>query len=305
MQKVAYGGWKNCIRLSNGSIELVVTTDVGPRIIRFGFAGSQNLFFEKKDELGQTGGDEWKIYGGHRFWHAPEAVPRTYSPDNSPVEYGWSGGTLKLLQAREEETGIRKEMEVHLDAGQDRVQVLHRAINDNPWAIELAPWCLTAMAPGGRAILPQEEYRPHPQFLAPARPLVLWHYTDMADPRWSWGTRYIQLRQSSSTTSKEKIGILNTPGWAAYTLKGELFIKRFAFEAGAEYPDFGSNTEVFTDPAMLEIESLGPITLLPPSGGRVEFREDWFLHRVEVGSEESDIDVQLLPLLRHSADQRR
>ena len=31
-------------------------------------------------EKGKTGGSEWHIYGGHRLWHAPEVMPRTYYP---------------------------------------------------------------------------------------------------------------------------------------------------------------------------------------------------------------------------------
>ena len=33
-KKIRYGGWENCIRLSDGKTEIVVTTDVGPRLIR-------------------------------------------------------------------------------------------------------------------------------------------------------------------------------------------------------------------------------------------------------------------------------
>ncbi|HQE83180.1 MAG TPA: hypothetical protein PLM14_09285, partial [Candidatus Hydrogenedentes bacterium] len=76
MEKIAYGGWPNCIRIAKGPIELIATTDVGPRIIRFGFSGGHNLFKEFEEHLGQTGGDEWRSYGGHRLWHAPEASPR-------------------------------------------------------------------------------------------------------------------------------------------------------------------------------------------------------------------------------------
>ena len=91
LQKTPYGGWKNCIRLTNAEIELIATTDVGPRVIRLGFIGGQNLFKEWKDQLGKTGSDKWVIYGGHRLWHAPEVMPRTYAPDNGPVEYAWDG----------------------------------------------------------------------------------------------------------------------------------------------------------------------------------------------------------------------
>jgi len=58
MKKIEYAGWPNCIQLSNGQIELVATTDVGPRIIRWAFVGGKNLFKESPDQLGKTGGDK-------------------------------------------------------------------------------------------------------------------------------------------------------------------------------------------------------------------------------------------------------
>ena len=296
MEKVSYGGWPNCLRLSNGQVELIATTDVGPRVIRFGFVDGQNLFKEFEDQLGQTGGDEWIPYGGHRFWHAPESNPRTYLPDNAPVEYNWEEQTLKLIQPVEKAAGMQKEIEIALDPDENHVVLVHRLINRNLWAIEAAPWGLTVMAPNGRAIFPQEPYRPHPEYLLPARPLVLWHYTDMQDPRWIWGTKYIQLRQDPNARTKQKVGMRNTLGWAAYCLNGEVFLKRYACDSEALYPDFGCNTEVYTDADILEVETLGPITKLQPDAA-VEHTEHWFLHKAEVGEEESDIDEKILPLV--------
>ncbi len=296
MEKVSYGGWPNCLRLSNGEIELIVTTDVGPRVIRFGFVDGQNILKEFADHLGQTGGDEWLSYGGHRLWHAPEADPRTYYPDNVPVDYSWKDGTLKLIQPLEETTGIQKEMKFTLTSGSNQVTVVHRLINRNLWAVELAPWALTVVAQGGRGILPQEEYRSHPEYLLPARPLTLWHYTDMQDPRWIWGTKYIQLKQYPDAETKQKIGIRNSRGWAAYYLNGDLFLKRFDLDSDADYPDFGCNLEVYTDPDILELETLGPLTSLQPDAA-VEHVEEWSLHKMKVGEEESQIDEKILPLL--------
>ena len=298
-QKVSYGGWPNCLRLTNGQVELIITTDVGPRVIRFGFVGGQNLFKEFKDQLGKTGGEQWRSYGGHRLWHAPEAPTRTYFPDNVPIKYTWDGKTLKLTQPIETTTGIVKEIEITLDASENHVTVLHRLTNKNLWEVELAPWALTVMAAGGRAIFPQEPYRPHPQFLLPSRPMVLWGYTDMKDPRWTWGTKYVQLKQDPSAKTKQKIGFMNTLGWAAYYLNGELFLKRFGFDSRRTYPDFGCNNETFTDPDMLEVETLGPLTNLPPNGS-VEHVEHWFLNRVQVGESELSIDQQVLPLIRQT-----
>jgi len=299
MEKIDYGGWPNCIRLANGKVEVVATTDVGPRIIRFGFVGGQNVFHEWPAQLGKTGGAKWIPYGGHRFWHAPEVDPRTYVPDNSPVKYDWDGKTLKLIQPTEASTGMAKEIEVTLDSKTDHVTVLHRLTNRNVWEVEAACWAPTFMGQTGRAIWPQEPYRPHPDYLLPARPLVLWHYTDMSDPRWIWGTKYIQLKQDPKAKTKNKAGMMDTLGWVAYALKGDLFIKRFPYIPGATYPDFGCNTETFTDPDMTEVESLGPLTRIPPEGS-VEHVEHWYLHKVDVSESEADIDKKVLPLVKEA-----
>ena len=295
VEVVDFGGWPESICLSNGEIELIVTTVVGPRIVRLGFVGGQNLFHVFPATLGRTGGREWLSYGGHRLWHAPEVVPRTYAPDNGPVEHGWDGATLTLRNA-EETNGLEKELRLELSPSSARVEVAHRIVNRNPWAIELAPWALSVMAPGGRAVYPQEEFRPHPDVLVPARPLVLWHFTDMSDPRWTWGRRYIQLRQDPAATTKQKVGMLNRKGWAAYLLGGEVFVKRYPYDPGATYTDLGCNTETYTDPDMLEIETLGPLTRLEP-GAHLDHVESWLLARVECGPSDADIDAHVLPLV--------
>ena len=85
MEKFNYGGWENCYKLSNQKIELIVTGDVGPRIIRFGFIGQENMFKEYSNQMGVQSSKEWLIFGGHRLWHAPEGQPRSYFPDSEPV----------------------------------------------------------------------------------------------------------------------------------------------------------------------------------------------------------------------------
>ena len=39
IEKREWGGWPNCYRISNGEIELIVTADIGPRVMRCGFVG--------------------------------------------------------------------------------------------------------------------------------------------------------------------------------------------------------------------------------------------------------------------------
>jgi len=296
MEKVKYGGRPNCIRLETEEIELVATTDVGPRIIRLAFNGGDNLFKEFPEQLGKTSGDEWLPFGGHRFWHAPEAAPRTYYPDFDPVEAERTDGAVRLTQPVESTTGMQKELEISLAEDENRITLLHRLTNRNLWTVTAAPWAITVMAEGGRAVFPHEPYRPHPEYLLPARPIVVWHYTDMSDERWTWGRKYIQLRQDPDAETKNKAGILNRRGWAAYLLGENVFVKRFAHVEGGHYPDFGCNCECYTDPEMIEIESLGPLETIEP-GASVEHVEDWYLFREEIGESEKELDDKLLPLV--------
>jgi len=42
IEQVAWGGWPNCYRLSNNEIDLIVTADVGPRVIRLPYGDYDN-----------------------------------------------------------------------------------------------------------------------------------------------------------------------------------------------------------------------------------------------------------------------
>ena len=92
MEIVPYGGWNSCARIQAGGIEALVTLEVGPRIIRYGLIGGPNELVEYAKDMGKTGGDEYRSYGGHRLWIAPEEDPKTLHADNALVEAKEEGG---------------------------------------------------------------------------------------------------------------------------------------------------------------------------------------------------------------------
>jgi hypothetical protein len=295
VEKITYGGWQNCYRLTNGVMELVVTADVGPRIIRCGFVGDSNVFKEYPEMLGRTGGDEWRIYGGHRLWHAPEARPRTYYPDNEPVGLAQYPDHVRVTQPTEKSTGIRKEMDITLSGDGAHVRVLHRLTNVNLWAAHLAPWALTVMPPGGTAILPLPPRGSHEANLPPTNSLTMWAYTDLSDPRWTWGRRYILLHQSPDHPQPQKLGVMAPDAWVVYVRDSTMFLKKFDYVAGATYPDMGATVETFTNAEMLELETLGPLAHLQPNAS-IEHVEHWYLYRgVPVPMNEADVDEHVLP----------
>lgn len=295
---IEFAGLPNCIRLSNGTVELIVTTDVGPHVLRYGHVGGPNLFFVAPPAEVDPGA--WHPYGGHRLWIAPEVEALTYAPANQPVEVDWDERTLTLTAPVEAATGLVKSLAITLAPEGDHVRVLHRIEQRGERALPLAPWALSVMATGGTAIFPQEPFAPHPDQLTPARPLVLWSFTDMADPRWTWGGRYILLRQEPGNTKRQKVGLRSTRGWMAYALGNELFIKRHAHQEGATYADFGCNVETYTDESMLELETLGPL-VTPARGEATEHVEDWFLaHAAIEDFNETALDTHVLPLVAAS-----
>ncbi|NDJ84300.1 MAG: hypothetical protein GYB66_00300 [Chloroflexi bacterium] len=278
-------------------MELVVTTDVGPRIIRFAYNGGPNIFKEYSAMLGQTGGDEWRPYGGHRLWHAPEDLVRTYYPDNQSVEFEEHANFVRLIQTVEDATGIQKEIDIALAVAEAKVTVTHRLRNTGLWPVRLAPWALSVMETGGVAVLPLPPYIPHGSAVLPAAGLVLWSYTRLADPRWTFGDRFILLRQDPAATVPQKIGIQAPINWAAYVHESAgVMLKRFDVMPGTEYPDYGAVAEIFTDPDMLEVETLGPLVSLAPAA-TVEHVETWYLFdAVALPRSDHEVERTLLPL---------
>lgn len=296
VDKIEYRGWPNCHRLSNDLVELIVTTDVGPRLIRFGFAGDNELG-EFPEHLGRTGGNDFRLYGGHRLWHAPESLERSYCADNAPIALVRHLDGVRITQDTESRTGIQKELDVFLSPADAHVRIVHRLWNRNLWTVELSAWALTVMAPGGTAVIPLPPRIPYPEGLLPSGQVVLWPYTDATDPRWRFGRKYIFLRQDPDRQSPQKLGASVPDGWMAYARNGHLFLKTFQHIAGAVYPDLGSSAETFADEWMLELETLSPVARVEP-GAAVEHVEHWHLWRdVPVPQGDDDVDRHILPRL--------
>ncbi len=297
MEKIAFLSFPNCYRLHNGTAEVIVSTDMGPRVLRYGFAGEDNVFAEVPDLATKTELGDWKPYAGHRLWAAPEAMPRSYAPDNTPITYTLEGDLSIRLTQPIDAAGLQKEMTVTLAPQGTGVSVQHRISNRTLWAIDLAVWASTVMNGGGETIVPQEPYRSHGACLDPARPLVLWYFTDLSDPRWTLGRKYIRLRTDPERPEPQKIGVLNKQGWCGYLRQGTLFVKRFAYEPGAAYTDYNSNNETYTTRNYMEVESLGAMRRLEPDQS-VEHTEHWSLFRnVSLGATESAMEAALLPLI--------
>ena len=289
---IPHGGWERNLRLANDRIELIVTLDVGPRVISLRTKDGANVFKTFDTQLGGTGETEWLIRGGHRFWIAPEEIERTYHIDNHPPRHRVDSATGEVIFEAEQVAGgrILKTLGITISPDSPTVKVRHTAKNTDCRALEFSAWALSVMKAGGTAVIPQPPLGEHPRDLLPNRTMVLWPYTDLTDPRLRIGRDYIVLRQADRPPLK--FGLAHRENQVAYIVDESLFLKSFDFIEGETYPDGGCNFETFTNADMLEIESLSPLRTIPP-GGEITHIEEWTLLPLGDGfSTESDSDIR-------------
>jgi len=262
---------------TNDHMRIDVLETAGPRIVGlFLGASNDNLMAEVADLTIPTTLGDFRLYGGHRLWHAPEATPRSYVPDDAGVELTEADGELHLLGPLEELTGIRKSMHIAFTPGKAALAIRHRLENQGPWPVELAPWALTMLRLGGVGIFPQTAHQLDDAGLLPNRNMVFWPYTRLADPRLHLADELVLLHAQPALPPC-KIGYMNRHGWVGYLVAGVLVVKRFTPQPDQPHVDFGCNSETYCNDRFIEVETVGPLVTLEP-GQSVEHVEQWELY---------------------------
>jgi hypothetical protein len=246
------------------------------RIIGLTPAGKTNMLADLIDlPAVPTPFGDYYFRGGHRLWHAPEALPRTYIPDPPVTVHELPDGILLESQA-EPGTGIRKQIEIRLSPDQPSVTLTHILVNDGMWTVELAPWTITQFRLGGTVIMPMPVGNTDPAGLLHNRQFSLWPYASFNDPRLKLGDEFILF--NADALPPFKIGYFNSDGWLAYWLDGILFRKSFDVQRNSSYPDNNCNAEMYCNDKFVELESLGALTRLEPDAS-VTHIERWDILR--------------------------
>lgn len=281
-----YKDYGRVLSISNGAVEAYVTIDVGPRIIRFGYANGQNFMrdnrsaFEPKNDKEYIAffgeGRKWENLGGHRIWLSPESYPETYLPSDKPVEYELTESGAIFTAPDCAAAGVQLIMEVKLDSDDANMQVAMRVKNTGAEEKRFAIWGLTVSAQDGTLIIPMNT---NDTGLLSNRIISVWPYTDMSDKRIYWGKKYVTLHQDRSAEQPIKLGFDLNCGSAYYCLNGEVFCKHYDTEhPNADYPDGGCSFETYTNNEFIEVESLGRLNTVKP-GETVENIESWSLYK--------------------------
>ena len=275
MKTEIYGNYGKCARFERGGTKVLVTLDLGPRIIWFGTETTNFLNEDRERNVDKGGeyfderfgkGTKWYLYGGHRVWKSPEDL-ETYVPDNAPVEADVReyGGTFTCRVAEHldytldielDESGALTVRDIVANKGEER---------------SLAVWGLTVMAKGGVMVLPTNDPQDE---LNPVQNLVFWPYDDPQDARLSSTRKRIALRWTDNPAAI-KIGTFTKKGVAYYVL-GDKAMKWECVPEEGVYGDFWCNFESYTNNHILEVEWLSPLRRLG-KGDCAVLTERWSL----------------------------
>ena len=218
MKTENFKNYGKCAVFERGGVKLMVTLDVGPRIIWFG-TGEFNFMNEDLERNVQKGGEffdehygkgaTWYLYGGHRVWKSPEDL-ETYTPDNFPVEADvrGNGGTFTCRVAKWLDYALDVEMD------ENGGVTVRNTVTNKSAERTLAVWGLTVARKGGTLVLPLND---PVDDLNPVYNLVRWPYNDPADARLRVGGKFLTLRQTDREDAI-KIGTFAKKGEAYYAV---------------------------------------------------------------------------------------
>ena len=292
-----FKGLGRAIKVQGYNTEVIVTIDIGPRIMHFSKIEGINILEDNvKESTILPDRSLYKIYGGHRLSHSPESFPRSYIPDNSPLKkYEKLDCGIRLYQNIEEWTQVQKIMEVCIL--HDRVKITNKLLNRGAWPVKMSVWPITVVPPDGLEICPITQRNTG---LLPNAYYVLWPYSRSNDPRLKWGQKYIVVKGDRNNSKPFKLGYLNEYGWVAYFHNSMLFIKKFSPSVNATYPDFGCNYETYTADWGTELETLSPLRVVNPDE-TVEHVEEWYLFESDYPTQnEEDISLKLSDFVKAS-----
>ncbi|MBC7287846.1 MAG: hypothetical protein H5T86_07340, partial [Armatimonadetes bacterium] len=292
---------RRALKMTNGLVTVVAVPELGGRIMEYKI-GSKPLLWVNMAELQQAGkaksGEServWRNWGGYKVWPAPqERWGGPPDPPGSQLDGGsWVGrivkprgeeGQIELVSPADTSvTGLQITRRVTMYKGTTRVKIDETFKNTTSHDIRWSIWAI-AQVPG--SLSAEERFSQDARIYFPLNPTSRFtggYRSIISRPSNQWRVLNGGIVEVSYQHELAKIGADSTAGWLAYVDDRHdwAFIQRFNVEPGAEYPDGGCTTEVFTSDNLpyMEAEVLSPLYTIRP-GEEATFSLDWYACRV-------------------------
>jgi hypothetical protein len=289
IEPTEFRGWRGAYRLRLEEVEMVVVTEVGPRVLSLSVGDGPNLLFVDEETAGQGQGDaDWHVYGGHRLWVAPETED-TYAPDNLPCQVEASEGMLTVTAPISPRTKLQKRLT--FSASEGRFVIEHGVLNTGDTIYPGAMWALPCVVSNGVVVFPWGRGGAWD-----LKKVVYWnkwmdHRSDVASQQWQPGP---DLFTVVPTGEEGKVGTHSPEAWVALCREDATFVKSYDWVSGASYPDEDSSLQVYTCEQFVEMETLSPLTVFYP-GAEIVHREIWSVTAEVIDPHDGVALRQLLP----------
>jgi len=210
---IDYAGWKNCILLSNGIFEAVISTEIGPRILRYAEVGGANVLYLDEFTAGQTEAPVWRAYGGRRFdYHLNGELVLTV--ENSPVKYELGDDRVTFYLPNDEKTDISKEIMIRM-CRRGGLEIKQTLINNGTEIVNISAASATRLQPGGLAVTP---------WAKGDKVISLFKGQEVDNRRIKEGKELLFIQQDEVSKEEFEFGLLPSEQWCAYFNHGNMFI---------------------------------------------------------------------------------
>jgi hypothetical protein len=279
IRKTSFDRFTDCYECAIGDTRLVITSDIGPRIVSLEVGKSGNIFFF--DQKGTFGYQDWRIYGGTRLWLAPETLA-SYEPDNAKCTVHQNNDSITITDEGQGKV-VTKSMTVSEVKG--RFLISFKATNTSSMPLDFSLWAVTCVAPTGTVFFPWGSETPGWEM----KKILYWdswidHSTNVRSPQYEQ-TRDLFLIKPNG--EEGKVGTGGQGGFIGVTTEGYTFIKKFRRDPLGRYPDDGCACECYTCKAFVELETLSPIYTIMPNAS-AEFEEEWIVLPAKTDLTKSD-----------------
>lgn len=285
------------VELVTGSIQLVMITDSGPRIVFWGRPDKENLLVWAPGKF--TRG-KWDLLGGHRVWITrpmADECEETYLLDDQSCEVQRIDSGWKVTAPVNTFNNTQRGIAVRL-LKDNRVEIDNFLINRGDMLYSCGVWAITATIPNSTT-----------QYGIPLGDDSLWDFCKIVmfrkwvehtgcynDDQFSF-TEDMMLIRPAGRENKRCIqadkGII-----AMHDPEREvLFVKKVPYDRHGIYP-YECNLAVYIGPGnfMVEMETMGPERMLKP-GESLHNKEIWVLESSEAG-----LDSKTLGSIFHTGD---
>jgi hypothetical protein len=252
VEMTTFQDWKEAVRISNGTVEVVVVPQIG-RVMFFGYPGKPNFLWVNgalgPQDLNRPG---YKNFGGDKTWWAPQSA-WNWPPDRSFDGEPYSFELLKDGVRMSSKVGALKPLKVTREIRLSDVGTLVRFKNrlENTGArFQCALWQVTQVNDPAEVRMQIDPGKFYNQQMG-----------SKLDPKYhQFGSGLLKIARHPKTSYK--FGGLTVGGLLSAKTNGEWFVMKSDRIRRAVYPDNNSAQEVYTNPdpdKYVELEQLSPL----------------------------------------------